>query len=128
MWRRREVTQALKSQLKDEQAELTAVEGKILAVLEAAGLERFDAPSCTVTSVGKLSVKVPKDHESREQFFSYLKQRGVFDDLITVNSQTLNAFYRQEAEIADNHGVLEFRIPGITEVTEYRDLHVRRKG
>ena len=56
---------------------------------------------------------LPKDDESRAQFFGYMKERGVYDTMITVNAQTLNTFVKDEVAIKENDGDFEFIPPGI---------------
>ena len=54
------------------------------------------------------------DDIAREKFFNYLKGKGVFEQMITINSRTLNAFAKVELETANEEGVLDFQIPGLT--------------
>lgn len=44
------------------------------------------------------SVLVPNDEESRELFFSHLRDKGLYKSMISVNSQRLNAYFRKERE------------------------------
>lgn len=125
---------ALKQLLKEKEA-LLEKEKSVLAdmteeikkTLEAGGLENFSSKSCTVSVQQKTSVKVPKSPEQREAFFGYLKERGVFEDLITVNSQTLNSWYNAEKEEFDKTNPEVFAIPGLDDVNDYTTLSVRKK-
>lgn len=67
------------------------------------------------------SVSMPKNHDDREAFFNYLRERGVYDTYITVNSQSLNAFYKVEREEAEKRGedMVLFHIPGLPEPRSY---------
>lgn len=56
---------------------------------------------------------LPKDDESREQFFKHLKEKGMYDTMITVNSATLNSFAKGEVELAENNGDFDFIPPGL---------------
>jgi len=93
--------------------QLEEVQLKLGMDLEALGMREVK------TSVGNFSFKdvqsykVPKDDESRELFFKYLREKGVFNNLITVNSMTLNSFANQEEELALEEGNFDFQIPGI---------------
>jgi hypothetical protein len=58
-----------------------------------------------------LTVKTPKDPDQKKAFFDYLKSKGIFEDLVSVNHQTLNAFYKTEREQAE--GDANFAIPGL---------------
>lgn len=94
--------------------------------MEAAGIERFDGELAAVTMKEKTSVKVPKSPEDKAAFFGYLREQGVFDDLATVNSATLNSWYRAELEVRRASGKSE-EVPGLGSVTSYYDLSVRKK-
>lgn len=86
----------------------------------ASSVGRFDVRS-------KAQVRVPKD-ESRHVFFEYLKEKGIFEDLITVNSQTLNAWYKEQLRVAEEAGALmDFKIPGIEEPELTATLAFTRK-
>jgi len=56
---------------------------------------------------------LPKDDESREQFFAYMKERGVFNTMITVNAATLNTFVKDEVEMKETEGEFDFVPDGI---------------
>ncbi len=127
MWVQRQAVDDAKKNLKLAQENLEEQEFRILNYLEATSSDRFDAPSCTVFRREKTSVKTPKTEEQKAAFFNYLKEKGLFDSMITVNSQTLNGWYKSEQEVARSKGQFEFSIPGLEEPTIYYDLNVRGK-
>jgi hypothetical protein len=118
--------QAEKSRLAGLNETIEELEREIVRILEAAGLERFDGEEVAVFLREKRSVKVPRDLEARDAFFNYLREQGVFEELITVNAQTLNSWWKQEVEALRSKGLPE-EIPGIGEVTTYNDIQVRKK-
>jgi hypothetical protein len=75
--------------------------GKMLLDL---GQDSFKTPLGTISLRKRTSFKVPKDEESRNAFFGKLKEMGVFDSMITVNSNTLNSFLKAEYESAEARG------------------------
>lgn len=94
---------------KEEDLEL-----KILEVLKEEGKDSYKSEFGTVSISHRTSFKVPQSPEDRVLFFNYLKDKGVFDNLITVNSATLNSFCKVELEQAIEKGeALDFAIPGI---------------
>lgn len=101
----------------DVSAQLHAEEEKALAMLSDAELKNFRCDSGTIGMTERLSVKTPKLPEDRDAFFAYLRDRGLFDQMISVNSATLNSFYKSEFEQAKERGDAEFKIPGINEET-----------
>jgi hypothetical protein len=95
-----------------EEAEL-----KMVSLLNESGLKNFRCDAGLVSLAERLSVKTPKSPEDREAFFSYLRDKGLFDQMISVNSATLNSFYKNEFEAAKERGDDDFKIPGINEET-----------
>jgi hypothetical protein len=47
--------------------------------------------------------------------------------MISINSQSLNSFYKSELEIAKEQGNVGFKIPGIAEPEVYWTLGMRVK-
>ena len=109
------------------QAEYTGLELKVLAHLEMFGKDRYQAASGMLSVVNKFSYKIPRTTEDREKFFQYLKEKGHYDSLISVNSQTLNAYCKEEMEAAALSGNIDFSLPGISEPTHYQRIQVRKK-
>jgi len=81
----------------------------------------------TLIATKRLSVKVPQDPADKQTFFNYLKERNLFDAFITVNFQTINAFYREEQKQAIDSGAKGFSMPGIGEPVYMDILQVRKK-
>lgn len=126
LWSARKLRDEKAEEAKVYAEEYRALEEAMLKVLDACELERFDTDDCTISVAARSSVRVPKGREDKEAFFDYLRERGIYDDLVTVNSQTLNAFYREEEEKAVADGAIEFSIPGLV-ATQYQTLQVRKK-
>jgi hypothetical protein len=61
----------------------------------------------------KEGFRVPKDLESKKMFFAYLENKGVFDELISVNSNTLNSWAQAEIDAAEEAGNFDFQLPGL---------------
>jgi hypothetical protein len=95
--------------------------------LENAGLTSMKVPEVgNFIVTNRYQVSMPKDQESREKFFAYLKERGIYDNMITVNSQTLNSFYKTTMEEAMEAGDVDFKIEGLSEPTLTKTLQVRK--
>lgn len=123
----------LRSQIDQEQAlvdekkkALMEMQAQIQATLEEAGLESFKANSGTAYIQERTSFKIPVNPEEREAFFKYLKDKGAFDSLITVNYQTLNSFCKVELENALKEGDVNHKIPGIGEPTIFKEIRLRK--
>lgn len=103
------------------------LKSEIIRILEAAELERFDADSVTVFRKDKQTVSMPKEPAQRRAFFEHLREKGIFEDMVTINHQTLNAWFKREQEEAEDRGDVDYRVPGIDEVKTYSDLSVRKR-
>ena len=122
---RQEYDKASKAQ--KEASELKGLlESKMLDALEEADLMRFDAHDVMFLVSNKTSAKTPKSPEEKELFFNYLREQGVYEDMITVNSATLNSYVKTEEALATERGELDFQIPGIA-IDYYKQLSVRKK-
>jgi len=107
--------------------EMDRLEEKVIDALVSLDKTNWDTDSCKVVINHRTSVLVPKTPEDKTKFYSYLKDKGMFDDMITVNSNTLNAFYKEQLNQALEAGDVNFRIPGIGEAAIVKNLQVRKK-
>lgn len=98
----------------------------LLQVLEATGLDSIKAHGYTFSPREEMSVKNPQTPEDKEAFFLYLKEQGLFENMISVHSRTLNSMYKSASEDALRRGELEFRIPGIEAPTVFKKLVIRK--
>jgi hypothetical protein len=98
--------------------ELELQEKTILDILVRENMTAYKGPAGTGTVIvsSRTSVKTPKTPEEKELFFSWLKQEGLFDNMISVNSMTLNKLYKelfQKAQEAEDIDFIDRGIPGI---------------
>jgi hypothetical protein len=100
---------------------------KVLSIMEEAGLENQ-----SIAGYGKIfvqnrfTVSFPKDPEKKGKFFEYLQNKGIFEDMVSVNSQTLNSWYKAEMEAAVEAGNADFRISGLDEPKLVKTLAMRK--
>jgi hypothetical protein len=107
-------------------ATLTELQTKLLAYMEQFDKTSYKSKFGNIIRAQKSSVKVPKDPEAKALFFKYLESKGIKDDILTVNSQTLNSFYKAERDAAIAAGAEEFSIPGLEAPTAYFQLQMRK--
>lgn len=111
---------------KRKQEELKSVSNDILRALDLMDLDSIKAHGYLFYKEEKSSVTTPKTPEQKQELFEYLKEQGIFLEVVSVNSQTLNALYKSLAEDAAADGILEFKMPGVGEPTTYTNLKLRR--
>jgi len=125
---RRKRKKILEDELKKIREEENIIKKKILSFMDAYKKKTYEFGGLgKIIRSERLSWRVPKDNVSRHHFFSYLKSRGVFDELITVNSNTMNAFCKQEIEAKKEEGDFDFVIPGVGEYTRTEDIRIKEE-
>lgn len=123
----REKEQKARDALKLESQALETLERRFIETLESLGKTSYDTTDARFGISYRSSVRVPQG-DDRTRFFDFLKSTGEFDSLITVNSQTLNGWYKQKLESAKESGeLLDFKVPGLDEPTLSPVLSVRKK-
>jgi len=110
---------------------LTARKKELEAVI-AVSLENKEMGSIDVAGHkfivnNKFSVKIPQTIEDKKAFFDFLESRGEFMEYATVNSNTLNSYYKNLLDEAVQNGADDFKVPGIGEPTTYQTISVRKK-
>lgn len=108
--------------------ELAKMEIKAAAFLDELGQTEFKSPHGTIKIKEKWRFNLPESDEAKAEFFDYLRAKGMFDALATVNSNSYNAFLLKEWDIAKEEGRgMDFHIPGVPEPKFYRSLERRKK-
>ncbi len=116
----------LETDLKLKEGEFAAAGESLQKIMEAAGVDSFKSHGFTFFLEERTSVKTPKTVEDKRALFEFLKEKEIFDEIASVNSQTLNALYRSLSEEAASNGVLEFKMPGVEAPTVYTNLKMRK--
>lgn len=110
----------------EKKKELEELKTRALAFMENSTIDKFSVKGFgNISVMARSSVKVPAGEE-RQKFFNYLREQGTFENMVTVNSNTLNAWYQQELESAITRGDVDFKIPGIEEPKIYKTLTLRK--
>lgn len=126
IWEQRIKVDEMASALKIETSQLEKMKAKVLAYMEESGLEKQHVPGFGSLSMQNMfSVKVPAG-DRKAEFFEFLKEKGIFEDLATVHSATLNSWYSQEMAAAIEDGNYDFKVPGIEEPKIVKRLGMRR--
>lgn len=89
------------------------VEKVLMATMEEDELVNFKSDYGTVYISTFDTVSMPQDDGSKAAFYQYLRDKGLYDSMISVNSQKLNGFYRRELEAAKEAGDILFSVPGL---------------
>lgn len=117
-------------------AERERLQGKVVEAMELAGKSKYVVEGVgTLYFNDKMSVRVPKDIESKKQLFKFLLDKygpTVYWDKVSIHSATLNSFYNQELEAyneASKAGNVtgDFNFPGVEAPTAMRSLGLRQE-
>lgn len=113
----------LHSKMNAEKEKWQAVLGILMDKLE---VDKYSSKSGSISRSEQPNYRLPQDDDSRNKFFNYLKEKGSYDTMITINSKTLQSFVKQEVELAEQDDNFGFLPDGIEE-TEYRTVFSLRK-
>lgn len=102
-------------------------ERRLLAFMNEFDKSSYKSSWGTLVKTGRYSYRTPKTPETREKFFGYLKERGVFDGLISVNANTLASFAKEEMKAATERQDIDFAIPGLDEPTYTERVSLRKR-
>lgn len=117
----------LEAQEKAVNARFEIVKDDILRVLALKSLKNARHISGFLFSPShKHSVTTPKTPEQKAALFEFLKAKGIFLEIASVNSQTLNSLYNDLAEEAAKGGNVDFTLPGVDKPKPYVTLKMTR--
>lgn len=106
---------------------MASMEGKIVQYLKELGRTKYETPYGTVSIRGSWRVNLPEKGQAMAEFFEYLKGKGIFESMATVNSASLNSFYMDEWESSKKTGEgMTFTIPGVPAPTYFEKMSFRK--
>jgi hypothetical protein len=127
LFAQREVVDRIEAELADAKKVFEELKAKMIATFDKYEMEKWSQKGHgTISKRQNLAWKMPKEHDQREAFFAFLRERNAYDELITVNHQTLNSFCKEELEKAIEADNIEFSIPGLGEPSSYVTLQIRK--
>jgi predicted nuclease with TOPRIM domain len=116
----------LEAKAEEVGARLSGIQNQLITYMEEFDKTSYKSKHGLIVRAEKMSVKVPKDPSAKEAFFNYLAEKGIKDDILTVNSKTLNSFYNAEMEAARERGETDFSMPGVDPPSVYTVLQMRK--
>lgn len=130
MWEQKAKVDELKSQVKDANAELTKLQVDILKRMDVMELEKQHIKGYgTLFLKRERSVQVPKSIPDKLALFDWIKEHkgeDVLNKYLSINSQSLNSFWKQEYEIAKEEGNIDFAMAGVAPPEMYTKLGTRK--
>lgn len=111
----------LKDKMEDEQSHLLA----LLTTIE--GQNYRSKVFGTAYIKREKQFAMPKILEDKQKLFDYLKERGMLEDMQTINSRKFNSWCKKEVEAKEQMGDVGFVPPGVEEPFEKETLIVNVK-
>jgi hypothetical protein len=127
MYALKDEMKALEAAVKEKQSAYSDIERRVLATFEAHNLSNFECTSGKVIRSNRVSVKQPASPEAKAAFFEYLRSKGIFEEMVSVNSKTLAAYVKREIDQAELDGNMGFVPPGLERPTRFEFVALRKK-
>lgn len=116
---------ALRKEATEIEKDLANLEREIVGELDKLGVNSFESQSGKLIKTVRTSVKVPQG-DDKLAFLEFLKTQGIMEALVTVNSNTLNSWYRERLEEALQKKEM-LVIPGLAMPTSSSSISFRKK-
>jgi hypothetical protein len=107
--------------------EVDKLEHRILNYMKECGLPFFESTFGRVTVKNYSTVSQPATPEDKALFFDYLKEQGVYDQMISVNSRTLNSWVNREIEAREKRGEFGWVPPGLNAPGNFQKIQIKGK-
>lgn len=120
--------EAKELEVKAMNTRLTNLENKALAYIRDMNLHNFKHAGFSFGIYRRRSWALPKTEDQRTAFFNYLRERGVYDAMVSVNSATYNSFLKEQFELAEKNGESAgFQVPGVGDPSVFEKLSVAKE-
>jgi hypothetical protein len=101
---------------------------EVMAILKKYNKEKYPVDGLGVVRIAKRwSWKVPQDMQAKKKFFDYLKKEGIFMELVSVNSQTLNSYCKKAYEVQKELGNVDWNPDGLESPTLTEKLQIAKR-
>jgi hypothetical protein len=111
----------------EKRVKLEALKAKIVITLKEHERESYKSDFGTVTVSEKWRVKLPDNDLAKKELIEHLRERGLFEKYVTVNSNSLNSLFMADWEAAKKNGLgMEFKMPGISDPSLFETLHITK--
>lgn len=115
----------IEAALKEENAKLLEMKNRVQSILQKHNKSSYKSSFGTVYQSEIFQVTTPKTEEDKQALFEFLKSRGLYLTMVSVNSKTLQSFCKSEFEDCKENGN-EFNIPGVKDPTFVKRLNLKR--
>lgn len=120
-----------KKEQENAYSELKQMQGEVIAILEAQGLDSFKTSKCGFSYHYKESFQTPKTLEEKKKLADYIKEKygeEIFWEKFGINSKTLQSFAKAELQEAEDNDDFDFELPGCVRTTTDPIASLRATG
>jgi hypothetical protein len=120
-----------KSELEDLASEvgkeLSALQEQIIEEFVSHEMPRLDGPFGTLSVVNSSTYRQPDTLDDKLKLFEYLKEQGLYEAMVKVDSRTLSSWATKEVEAKEREGIVGFTPPGLSAPHSFMKLSLRKK-
>jgi hypothetical protein len=126
LFRQRATIEGMQAKVTDENKKLAELEAKAVKYLKALNRKEYKCPAGTISVNPKWRFNLPQGEENWAAFKEHLKREGLFDQMLSINSNTYNAYVNSRRQEAEEKGEFHWEIPGVPEGKLFEALSVRK--
>lgn len=116
----------LEKEIKAIKLEIESDSEKLLNHMTESGLKRLDGEHGHVEVDEIISIRQPASNEEKMKFFNYLQDKGIFYEMVNVNSRTLNSWAKKEIKAYEEENKTEGWVPPGLQ-SPYREFKLKIK-
>jgi hypothetical protein len=94
--------------------------------LEALNIDKLNGEGWMFYKRKHLTATKPVTLQEKKELFQFLQKEGIFLEMASVDSKTLNKLIKIYSERAEKEGNFDFTLPGVRKPVEYFSLEMRR--
>lgn len=108
----KDIQEATEIALEPVKEALTKIESELIEIMDAMEIKKFEGSLGKITLMETDYVNQPQGEDAKQAFFTYLKDQGIFEEMVSVHYQKLNSFFKTKLEEAIEKQE-ELNIPGL---------------
>lgn len=108
----REGIKAYEEKISELNEQLAPLTKELIEIMEAMEISRFEGSKGKINLLKIDYVNNPQTEEDKAAFFKWLKEKNLFEDMVSVHHQKLNSFYKSQLEESIEKGE-PLNIPGL---------------
>jgi len=106
---------------------LMQIQMKLTDALKAHGRESYSHPAGRINIIQQWRYKMPQSYDGKDKLYNWLKSKGDYEGLITINANTFNAYCKREEEAHVSSGKEGlFEIPGVEPPSLFETVRVTK--